>query len=159
MPHIIFIGLGTNLGDRLENLRRARQALSPDVSIVAESHIYQTPPWGYQDQPVFLNQVVQAETELSPQDLMAMLKRLEADLGRKPGLPNGPRVIDLDLLFYDDLQLETPTLHIPHPRLEGRGFILTPLAELAPDLRHPGLGKSMAEMLLECDTQGIVNYV
>ena len=158
MSHTTFIALGTNLGDRLENLRRARQALSPEATIVAESPIYETPPWGYLDQPVFLNQVVEAQSELSPQELMTHLKRLERTLGRISGTPNGPRMIDLDLLFYDDLRLETPTLTIPHPRMVGRGFVLVPMADLAPDLRHPVFGTTIAEMLQACDLQGIVRY-
>jgi 2-amino-4-hydroxy-6-hydroxymethyldihydropteridine diphosphokinase len=158
MSHTIFIALGTNLGDRLENLRRARLVLAPEATIVAESPIYETPPWGYLDQPAFLNQVVEAQTELSPQELIVHLKRLEAILGRSPGAPNGPRLIDLDLLFYDELRLETPTLTIPHPRMVGRGFVLLPMADLAPDLRHPGFGTTIAEMLQECELQGIVPY-
>jgi 2-amino-4-hydroxy-6-hydroxymethyldihydropteridine diphosphokinase len=158
MRHIIYIALGTNLGDRLENLNQARQALPPAVEIQACSPVYQTPPWGIKEQPSFLNQVIRAEADLAPQDLMAYLKRLEARLGRVPGAPNGPRLIDLDLLFYDDLCLEGPTLTIPHPRMVGRGFVLAPLADLAPDLRHPNLGITVAEMLLECDLQGIERF-
>jgi 2-amino-4-hydroxy-6-hydroxymethyldihydropteridine diphosphokinase len=157
--HKTYIALGTNLGDRLENLQQARQALSPQATIIAESPVYETPPWGYLDQPAFLNQVVEAQTLLSPQALIAHLKSLEARLGRVPGILNGPRLIDLDLLFYDDLRLETPTLTIPHPRMVGRGFVLKPLADLAPDYRHPVFGATVAEMLQECDLQGIVQYV
>jgi 2-amino-4-hydroxy-6-hydroxymethyldihydropteridine diphosphokinase len=155
MQHTIYLGLGTNLGDLPANFDHALQALSPQVVVTARSPIYETPPWGYLDQPSFLNQAVKAETDLSPGDLIAFLKRLEHELGRVQGLKNGPRLIDLDLLFYDDLSLELPDLTIPHPRIEGRGFILTPLADLAPDLRHPVLGKTIAEMLAESDTTGI----
>lgn len=158
MQHTVFIALGTNLGDRAENLRQARLALAPEATIVAESPIYDTPPWGYQDQPTFLNQVVEAQTELSPPELIAHLKRLEGTLGRVPSAPNGPRLIDLDLLFYDDLRLESPTLTIPHPRMAGRGFVLLPMSDLAADLRHPVFGATIAEMLHTCDLQGIVRF-
>lgn len=135
--HKLYIGLGTNLGDRLDHLNRARQALLPEIKIMASSPVYETPPWGYLNQPAFLNQVIQAETGLSPAETLALLKRLEKELGRIPGILNGPRAIDLDLLFYDDLILDTPPLTIPHPRIIGRGFVLVPLADLAPELRHP----------------------
>jgi 2-amino-4-hydroxy-6-hydroxymethyldihydropteridine diphosphokinase len=158
MRHIIYIALGTNLGDRLDYLRQARKALPPLVMIQACSPVYQTPPWGVQAQPDYLNQVIRAETDFSPHDLLTFLKGLEARLGRQPGARYGPRVIDLDLLFYDDLRLEEPPLTIPHPRMVGRGFVLVPLADLAPGLRHPSLGVTVAEMLLECDTQGIVQF-
>lgn len=155
MSHSIYLALGTNLGDRLENFRRAYLSLAPEVTITASSPVYQTPPWGYTDQPDFLNQVIQAETELEPQELITFLKRLEWELGRRPGLPNGPRPIDLDLLFYDELVLETDRLTIPHPRMAGRGFVLVPLADLAPELRHPVFGQTIREMLAECDQTGI----
>ena len=155
MQHTIYLGLGTNLGDRLGNFDHALRALPPQVVVTDRSPIYETPPWGYLNQPSFLNQAVKAETDLAPADLITFLKRLERELGRLPGLKNGPRLIDLDLLFYDDLCLDLPDLTIPHPRTEGRGFILTPLADLAPDLRHPVLGKTIAELLAESDTTGI----
>ena len=155
MPHTVFIALGTNLGDRLDYLRQARRALEPKVSIVSCSPIYETPPWGYLDQPAFLNQVIKAETELKPPDLLNFVKNIEKELGRTPGIPNGPRPIDLDILFYDDLQIEAGRLVIPHPRIAGRGFVLVPLADLAPDLVHPIFGKTIAEMLEESDREGI----
>lgn len=158
MPVTIYIALGTNLGDRLANLQAARQALSPQVKLLACSTIYETPPWGYLDQPAFLNQVVKGETSISPQDLLAFLKRLETQLGRRPAVRYGPRLIDLDLLFYGSRVLETPDLAIPHPRLAERAFVLVPLAELAPDLRHPILESTMQELLEKLDTTGITPY-
>jgi 2-amino-4-hydroxy-6-hydroxymethyldihydropteridine diphosphokinase len=155
MSHTVFIALGTNLGDRLANLKVALAALAPQVRPDACSPVYETPPWGYSDQPRFFNQVVRAETDLAPRPLLAHLKQTETQVGRIPTFQNGPRVIDLDLLFYDDLVLESPRLAIPHPRLSGRPFVLVPLAELAPGLRHPVLGLSVKEMLARVDASEI----
>ena len=158
MSHLIYLALGTNLGDRLGNLHAAVQALSPAIQPLAVSPVYETPPWGYLDQPAFLNQVIQAHTALSPLDLLDLLKRLEARLGRLPGLRYGPRLIDLDILLYDDLQLETPALIIPHPRLAERAFVLVPLADLAPDLLPPGATLTVSQMLARVDRSGIAPY-
>lgn len=155
MDHRIFLGLGTNLGDRLANLEAAREGLEPRVHVLAVSPIYQTAPWGYTDQPDFLNQVLQAETDLSPHELLVTLKELEMELGRKATFRYGPRVIDLDILFYDDLQLSTPELTIPHGRVAERAFMLVPLAALAPDLVHGPSGKTIRQLLQEIDTQGV----
>ncbi len=153
--HTTYLALGTNLGDRPRNLAAALQALPPLVSVTAESAIYETPPWGYADQPAFLNMAVKAETELPPQELLAHLKQIEASLGREKTFANGPRLIDLDILFYDNLVLESPPLVIPHPRLHERAFVLLPLADLNPELVHPKLGWFVWEMLLQCDITGI----
>lgn len=147
MTETVFLALGTNLGDRVENLRAALQALLPVVDLQAVSPVYETPPWGYADQPAFLNMVVQAETVLEPHDLLRELKRLEAWLGRTPSFRYGPRLIDLDILFYGRRTLDSETLSIPHPRLPERAFVLVPLADLSPELRHPVLGKTIAELL------------
>jgi 2-amino-4-hydroxy-6-hydroxymethyldihydropteridine diphosphokinase len=158
MSSVVYIALGSNLGDRQANLQAAIQALQPSVRVRECSPVYETPPWGYLDQPAFLNQVVKGETDLSPRELLDLLKRLEAEMGRQKTVLNGPRLIDLDILFYDDLVMDTPQLTIPHPRMRGRGFVLAPLADLAPDLRHPTLGVTVGELLGEADRSGIILY-
>jgi len=155
MTHIVFIALGSNLGDRLKNLEAAIAAMRPAVQPVICSSIYETPPWGYLDQPKFLNQVVRAETDLSPEELLDLLKGIEKQLGRVETFRNGPRMVDLDILFYDDLVFDSSRLKIPHPRLSGRAFVLLPLAQLAPDLRHPIDGRTIQDMLASEIIDGI----
>ena len=135
--HVIYLALGTNLGDRSANLKQAIAALTPQMEVKAKSPVYETPPWGFEDQPKFLNQVIKATTYLDPEPLLKHLKRLEVALGRKESFLNGPRLIDIDLLFYNNLVVDKPSLVIPHPRLHERGFVLLPLMDLAPDLVHP----------------------
>jgi 2-amino-4-hydroxy-6-hydroxymethyldihydropteridine diphosphokinase len=157
--HIIYIALGSNIGDRLENLKQAVASLSPQMDVKAKSHIYETLPWGYEDQPKFLNQVLKAQTYLEPEPLLKHIKRLEVALGRQVSFRNGPRLIDIDILFYDDLVLNTPILTLPHPRLHERGFVLLPLMDIAPDLVHPVTKKSVREMLAFCNLGGIKQLV
>lgn len=158
MDHIVYLALGSNLGNRLSNLKNAVANLTPQMEVKRKSLVYETPPWGYADQPPFLNQAVMAETYLEPEALLGHLKRLEVVLGREPSFENGPRTIDLDILFYDDVIIDSPPLVIPHPRLHQRAFVLVPLNDIAPDLVHPLLGKSVSEMLLDVDRLNIVEY-
>lgn len=155
MEHKIFIALGTNLGDRLANLRTALALLAPALEGVVPSRIYETPPWGYTDQPAFLNMAAQAVTTLGPQELLSTLKQAEARMGREPNFRYGPRLIDLDILFYDDLVLESPPLVIPHPKLHERGFVLVPLMDIAPNFVHPVFKKTIRELLAQVDTTNI----
>lgn len=155
MSHTIYLALGTNTGDRLANLRAAISSLPPQVLVRAQSSIYETEPWGYTAQPAFLNMALHAETDFSPLELLTHLKLLEQTLGRVPSFRNGPRLIDMDILFYDDLILETPTLVIPHPRLQERAFVLVPLMDIAPGLVHPGLGRSVAQLVETVDRRGV----
>lgn len=157
--HIVYLALGTNLGDRPANLKQAIASLTPQLEVTAKSGIYETPPWGFEDQPKFLNQVIKGKTYLDPERLLKHLKRLEVALGRKESFPYGPRLIDIDILFYDDLVMNKPSIVIPHPRLHERGFVLLPLMEIAPNLVHPVTQKSVREMAEGSNTEGIEKFV
>jgi 2-amino-4-hydroxy-6-hydroxymethyldihydropteridine diphosphokinase len=157
--HIVYLALGTNLGDRSGNLKQAIAALTPQLDVKAKSQVYETPPWGFEEQPRFLNQVVKANTYLDPEPLLKHLKRLEVALGRQESFPNGPRLIDMDLLFYDDLVLNKPSLVIPHPRLHERGFVLLPLMDIAPNLVHPVQQKTVQELMALVNVEGIEKFV
>ena len=143
----VHIGLGSNLGDRAANLRQAESALSAAVTVRKRSTVHETAPQYVTDQPAFLNMVVAGDTSLSPEALLRRLKSIEESLGRKPSRRFGPRLIDLDILYYDDQVIERPDLVIPHPRIAERVFVLQPLLEIAPERRHPVSGKTTQEMV------------
>lgn len=142
-----YLGLGSNLGDREAHLRAAIRQLRAVGSISAISSVYRTEPVGYREQPDFWNLVLELETGLGPEELLREALRIEEALGRVRTFRNAPRPIDIDLLFYDDLVLESPHLRLPHPRAMERGFVLFPLAEIAPQLRDPRTGERIVDRL------------
>lgn len=142
----VYLALGANLGDRADNLRRALDALHRSFTVEAVSPCYETEPAYVLDQPRFYNLVCRATTTLTPLDVLPALKQIESDLGRLVTVRYGPRVIDLDLLFYDDLILDLPEITVPHPRLHERAFVLVPLADIAPELLHPKLGLTVSAL-------------
>jgi len=158
IPHNCYLSLGSNLGDRLAYFNQAKNLLKPAVHNVFESSIYETDPWGYLDQPQFLNQVIQVTTSLSPHELLIVIKEIEKKLGREKVILYGPRIIDLDILFFDDKVICLPDLIIPHPAMAERAFILVPLAEIAPDFSHPVLKITVSEMLFMVDQGSVKKY-
>jgi 2-amino-4-hydroxy-6-hydroxymethyldihydropteridine diphosphokinase len=147
----IFLLLGTNLGNRLENIQKAIAEIESRIGLViARSKVYQTAPWGRTGQPDFFNQVIQLSSDLPPYDLLSAIQQIEKKLGRQRDQRWGARTIDIDILFFNDEIIESPNLTIPHPAMEQRRFTLVPLAEMAPFLRHPKSHKTMVELLKGC---------
>ena len=154
-PHTAFIGLGTNLGDRLANLQAAVQALVRYGEIQAMSSVYETAPVGMEDQPAFLNAALQLATPLDPEALLLELLAIERSRGRNRTVvpTRGPRTLDLDLLHVDGVQLDDAQLSLPHPRMAQRAFVLLPLHDIAPTLHLPGYGR-VDQLLATLDTAG-----
>jgi 2-amino-4-hydroxy-6-hydroxymethyldihydropteridine diphosphokinase len=153
----IYLSLGSNLGDREQMLQSALDRLhGADLRILRVSAVYETEPVGFKEQRLFLNLAAEAETDLFPMLLLARIQKVELQLGRKrTGPPNGPRSIDIDILLYGRFTVHSARLEIPHLRLHERRFVLAPMVELAPDLRHPTLGRTMRELLAGLEGQKI----
>lgn len=152
-----FLLLGANLGDRAATLRRATDLIAARLGpVVRQSGLYETAPWGITDQPAFLNQVLVVETTLEPEAVLEKTQAIEQALGRVRHEQWGARTIDIDILYYDSLILQTHRLTIPHPFLHQRRFTLVPLAEIAPDFVHPVLKKTTVELLADCEDTGEV---
>ncbi|HUE75633.1 MAG TPA: 2-amino-4-hydroxy-6-hydroxymethyldihydropteridine diphosphokinase [Chloroflexota bacterium] len=158
--HPVYVGLGSNLGDRLANLRAAAIALASRdrVCVRRVSSVYETSPWGRVDQPWYLNAVVECASLLGPFELLATLKGIESDLGRLPGPRWGPRLIDLDLLVFKDLYLRSPTLVVPHRDLPRRAFVLAPLDELAPNVRLSDGSSVVSRLTTLAEEQSVRRY-
>lgn len=151
---LVYIALGGNLGDRMANLEAAIAALAPRVAVLERSPVYESDPKYMTDQPRFLNMALAAETELDAPSLLVFLKSIEERLGRVPGERNGPRPIDLDIVFFGNDVIDLPDLTVPHPRLAERAFVLRPLADIASARIHPVTGLSVGEMLDALDDDG-----
>jgi 2-amino-4-hydroxy-6-hydroxymethyldihydropteridine diphosphokinase len=153
----VYLSLGSNLGDREKNLRTAIAAFADaKVRVKRVSSFYETEPVDLREQPWFLNCAVQAETELPPLDLLRALRGIESRMGSKKLVPKGPRLIDLDILLYGDETVETPELQVPHPRMLQRKFVLVPLAEIAPNLKHPSWKETASHLLANIGDSNLV---
>jgi 2-amino-4-hydroxy-6-hydroxymethyldihydropteridine diphosphokinase len=154
---IVYLSLGSNVGDREQTLQSALDRLhAPDLGIVRVSSVYETEPVDFKEQRHFLNLVAEAETDLFPLLLLARTQKVELQLGRKrAGPPKGPRTIDIDILLFGRFTIQSARLEVPHPRLHERRFVLAPMLELAPELRHPTLGRTMRELLVNLEGQKI----
>jgi 2-amino-4-hydroxy-6-hydroxymethyldihydropteridine diphosphokinase len=154
---LIYLSLGSNLGDRAANLDRAVEALAEiGIRVLRSSSIYETEPVDFFAQPWFLNCVVEAETSLGPRELLEKLQSVERKFGSNKLVPRGPRIIDLDILFYESAVIHETGMEIPHPRLAERRFVLLPLAEMAPEFLHPVLCKTAAELLVATQDRSAV---
>jgi 2-amino-4-hydroxy-6-hydroxymethyldihydropteridine diphosphokinase len=143
----VYLALGSNLGDRQQNITKAVSLLAPEVAAKRLSSFYQTQPEGFREQPLFLNAVLKGRTVLSPQELLSRTQKVEVALGRHSSFRNAPRPIDIDILLYGDRMIDSPYLEIPHPGMSERAFVLVPLAEVAPHIRHPCTGLTVIEIL------------
>ena len=158
---IVYAGLGSNLGNKSDNIKKALDMLdmADNANVIAVSSLYETEPEGYEDQDWFLNAATQLEITLSPVELLKLFKEIEQAMGRHKSVRWGPREIDLDLLLYDELSFESQDLVVPHPRMHQRAFVLAPLAEIAENVLHPVLGKTVGILLAELQTAKSVKRI
>ncbi len=161
MPQRVLLSIGSNLSHRIRRCREAVERLrrQDGITVVRCSSFYETSPWGRKDQPDFINAAVEVETELSPFELLGLLKDMETELGREEGERWGPRTIDLDIILWEDKTVDNRGLKIPHPEMHRRRFVLEPLGEIASGWVHPVLGKTVKELLNECEDTGRVRKV
>ncbi|MBV8694210.1 MAG: 2-amino-4-hydroxy-6-hydroxymethyldihydropteridine diphosphokinase [Ktedonobacteraceae bacterium] len=157
--HTVYLALGSNLGDRRNNLTTALQRLREVIELQSISSVYETEPVGYLDQPHFLNMACCGKTWLTAEELLQYVKSIEVALGRKPSFRNAPRAIDIDILLYDDLRLQQEHLTIPHPRMAERAFVLIPLVEISPHVVDPVSGHTAEELLCYLSQQGVKKIV
>jgi dihydroneopterin aldolase/2-amino-4-hydroxy-6-hydroxymethyldihydropteridine diphosphokinase len=145
---IVYIGIGSNLGNREKNCFRAIELLEKKgITVKKRSSLYETKPWGLIDQPLYLNMAIEIETDLNPVQLLEVLKNIEKEVGREKSYQWGPRILDLDILLFDDVVVQVENLEIPHPLMHERYFVLKPLCEIAPGVRHPILKMNACELL------------
>ncbi len=154
----IYLSLGSNMGDREANLESVFEELPPEIEVMVRSSIYETEPWGFKDQPYFLNMILQGKTELTPRELLAYLKKIEKKIGRKPSFIYGPRLVDIDILFYGKKVVDEVQLTIPHKKILERAFVLVPLMEIAPDLEYPDSDQTISDLASSIDTSGVSLY-
>jgi len=157
LMNYVYLLIGGNMGDRMANLTKASNKLNIECgSITSSSSIYETEAWGYKEQPAFLNQALIIETSLNAEKLLAAILKIEIDLGRKREIPLGPRIIDIDIIYFNDEIIRSSNLTIPHPSMAERKFVLTPLAEIAPAYIHPILLKTNEVLLKDCGDSSVV---
>lgn len=159
MTKAVYFSIGTNLGDRFANLQRALNLLQAHMNITAISPVFATEPWGETDQPQFLNMCAAAVTDMRPHEVLETVKAIESEMGRAPTRHWGPRLIDIDLIFFNHEIVREPDLTVPHPLLAERAFVLAPLANIIPDFVHPETGKTVQEMLDDVDQSGVERLV
>jgi 2-amino-4-hydroxy-6-hydroxymethyldihydropteridine diphosphokinase len=160
MKNIVFLLLGTNLGDRAANLKNAKDQIEADIGqIIKSSSLYSTAPWGVANQPDFYNQVIQVSTLLDPFAVLRSSLLIEEKMGRIRKSKWGPRLIDIDLLFYGNEVIDSTELMLPHPGIQSRNFTLQPLVEIAPNYIHPLLNKSLTELLIACEDKSLVQKI